>query len=122
MGTGAAEILPDFGVLHKACIWENVLLKAGIPEKETEPEGNSLLSSLQPSSRPGSDEPVIAANGAHTSSTTVTPSEVPGREGPRESDPREENAKAFRHLSNQIPGALSPFFQCKSLSQLGKQP
>ncbi|KAI9449410.1 hypothetical protein BJY52DRAFT_1215929 [Lactarius psammicola] len=111
MGTGASEILPDLGVLHKACIWENVLLKAGIPEKEAEPEGNTLLSFLQSSGRPSSSEPVVAANGAHTSSATVTPTEVPGQEGPRESDPREENAKAFRHLSNQIPGALSPFFQ-----------
>ncbi len=119
MGTGASEILPDLGVLHKACIWENVLLKAGIPEKEAEPEGNTLLSFLQ-SPRPSSSEPVVAANGAHTSSATVTPTEVPGQEGPRESDPREENAKAFRHLSNQIPGALSPFFQCKSVSLRSK--
>ena len=113
MGTGASEILPDLGVLHKACIWENVLLKAEIPEKEAQPEGSSLLSFLQAPGRPSSSEPVVAANGAHTSSATVTPSEVPGQEGPRESDPREENAKAFRHLSNQIPGALSPFFQCE---------
>ncbi|KAH9176780.1 hypothetical protein EDB89DRAFT_1939867, partial [Lactarius sanguifluus] len=111
MGTGASEILPDLGVLHKACIWENVLLKAGIPEKDAEPEGNTLLSFLQTPGRQSSSEPVVAANGAHTSSATVTPTEVPGQEGPRESDPREENAKAFRHLSNQIPGALSPFFQ-----------
>lgn len=111
MGTGASEILPDLGVLHKACIWENVLLKVGIPEKESEPEGNPLLSFLQSPGRPSSSGPVAAANGAHTSSSMVTPTEVPGQEGPRESDPREENAKAFRHLSNQIPGALSPFFQ-----------
>ena len=116
MGTGASEILPDLGVLHKACIWENVLLKAEIPEKEAQPEGSSLLSFLQAPGRPSSSEPVVAANGAHTSSATVTPSEVPGQEGPRESDPREENAKAFRHLSNQIPGALSPFFQCEIVS------
>jgi hypothetical protein len=112
MGTGASEILPDLGVLHRACIWENVLLKAQAPEKESEPEGNSILSSLQPSGLPSSSDPTIAANGANTSSTTVTPTEVPGQEGPHESDPREENAKAFRHLANQIPGALSPFFQC----------
>jgi E3 ubiquitin-protein ligase HUWE1 len=111
MGAGAAEILPDLGVLHRACIWENVLLKAQIPEKESEPEGN-LLSSLQSPGGPSSNEPAVAANGANTSSTTVTPTEVPAQEGPRESDPREENAKAFRHLANQIPGALSPFFQC----------
>ena len=116
MGTGASEILPDLGVLHRACIWENVLLKAEIPEKEVQPEGNALLSFLQAPGGPSSSETVVAANGAHTSSATVTPSEVPGQEGSRESDPREENAKAFRHLANQIPGALSPFFQCKIVS------
>jgi E3 ubiquitin-protein ligase HUWE1 len=117
MGPGASEILPDLGLLHKACIWENVLLKAEVPEKETEPEGNTLLSSLQSPGRPSPSEPAIAANGAHTSSTTVTPTEVPGQEGPRDSDPREENAKALRHLANQIPGVLSPFFQCNALPQ-----
>ena len=117
MGTGASEILPDLGVLHRACIWENVLLKAQVPEKESEPEGSAILSSLQsPPGRPSSSEPTVAANGANTSSTAVTPTEVPGQDGPRESDPREENAKAFRHLANQIPGALSPFFQCNAIS------
>lgn len=116
MGTGASEILPDLGVLHRACIWESVFLKAEVPEKESEPEGNTILSSLQSPSRPSSSEPAIAANGANTSSTTVTPTEVPGQDGPRESDPREVNAKAFKHLANQIPSALSPFFQCNAFS------
>jgi E3 ubiquitin-protein ligase HUWE1 len=117
MGTGASEILPDLGVLHRACIWENVLLKAQVPEKESEPEGGAILSSLQsPPGRPSPSEPTVAANGANTSSTAVTPTEVPGQDSPRESDPREENAKAFRHLANQIPGALSPFFQCNASS------
>jgi E3 ubiquitin-protein ligase HUWE1 len=119
MGTGASEILPDLGVLHRACIWENVLLKAQATEKESEPEGISILSPLQPSGRSSSSDPTIAANGANTSSTAVTPTEVPGQEGPRESDPREENAKAFRHLANQIPGALSPFFQCAAFFATG---
>ncbi|KAI0305409.1 hypothetical protein B0F90DRAFT_1815046 [Multifurca ochricompacta] len=111
MGTGASEILPDLGLLHKACIWENVLMKASLPEKEAELEGNAILSSLQPPDGPSPRESGVAANGAHTSDTVATPTEVPGQEGPRESDPREENAKAFRHLANQIPGTLSPFFQ-----------
>ena len=113
MNTGASEILPDLGVLHRACIWENVLLKAQVPEKESELEGNAILSSLSPG-EPSSSEPIVAANGTHTSSATVTPTGVSGQEGPRESDPREENAKSFRHLANQIPGALSPFFQCNT--------
>lgn len=116
MSTGASEILPDLGVLHRACIWENVLLKAQIPEKESELDGNALLSSLQAPGEPSSSEPTIAANGANTSSATVTPTGISGQEGPRESDPREENAKAFRHLANQIPGALSPFLQCNPFS------
>ncbi|KAI9511134.1 hypothetical protein F5148DRAFT_1373973 [Russula earlei] len=111
MGAGASEILPNLGVLHRACIWENVLLKAQVPENDSELEGSAMLSSLRSPGQPSSSEPTIAANGAHTSSTTVTPTEVPGQEGPRESDPREENVKAFRHLATQIPGALSPFFQ-----------
>jgi|SRR5712675_447330 len=114
MGTGASEILPDLGTLHRFCMWENVLLKAQVPEKESEPERNVLLSSLQSPGGPSSSEPAVAANGAHTSSTTVTPTEVPGQEGPGDSDPREENAKAFRHLATQIPGALSPFLQCNT--------
>ena len=116
MSTGASEILCDLGVLHRACIWENVLLKARIPEKESELEENALLSSLQAPGEPSSSEPTIAANGANTSSATVTPTGISGQEGSRESDPREENAKAFRHLANQIPGALSPFFQCNAFS------
>lgn len=89
-------------------------MKAQIPEKESELEGNALLSSLQAPGGPSSSEPAIAANGANTSSATVTPTGISGQEGSRESDPREENAKAFRHLANQIPGALSPFFQCNA--------
>jgi E3 ubiquitin-protein ligase HUWE1 len=117
MGTGASEILPDLGLLHKACIWENILLKAEVPEKETEAEESSLLSSLQSPGQPPSSEPAIAANGANMSSTIATPTEVPGQESTRDSDPREENAKALRHLANQIPGAMSPFFQCNASPQ-----
>lgn len=116
MSTGGSEILLDLGVLHRACIWENILLKAQIPEKESELEGNALLSSLQVPGERSSSEPTIAANGANSSSATVTPTGMSGQEGSRESDPREENAKAFRHLANQIPGALSPFFQCNAFS------
>ena len=116
MNTGASEILPELGILHRACIWENVLLKAQVPEKESELEGSAILSSLQSPGESSSSEPAIAANGTHTSSATVTPTGGSGQEGPRESDPREENAKSFRHLANQIPGALSPFFQCNAFS------
>ncbi|KAI0268805.1 hypothetical protein BC834DRAFT_923157 [Gloeopeniophorella convolvens] len=85
MNNGASEILPNLGFLHKACIGRT----------QPSPVG----------------EPVVATNGAHSASSTLTPTEVPGQEGNRGSDPREENTKAFKHLANQIPGALSPFFQ-----------
>lgn len=121
MGKNAPEIIPDLGTLHRVCVWENVVLKSKLPSKN--PPG-SLAGSLAPLLQSPSatlaqlDGELSAAqtNGAQPQGSSTTPATTPKVEGENKADnSREENGKALKHLANQIPSILSPFFQGRSL-------
>ncbi|KAI0063633.1 hypothetical protein BV25DRAFT_1854068 [Artomyces pyxidatus] len=115
MGRGAPDIIPDLGALHRACIWENVLLKTGLPVQGSDSLATQVAtpSSQSPTNAAVAlpEQPATATNGAQPESTSSTPTATVEQEAPNPENVRENNAKALRHVANQIPAALSPFFQ-----------
>lgn len=111
-GPGSSDIIPDLGALHRAFIWEHILFKTGLAAKGVSIGPASPTGTLSPShaSVNGDAENVPAAVAELQSSTTVGKEQLPKPEGPSE-----YNAKALKHMANQIPSSLTPLFQGRSL-------
>ncbi|KIJ18752.1 hypothetical protein PAXINDRAFT_167299 [Paxillus involutus ATCC 200175] len=110
------KVVMDMGALHRASIWENILFKAHIASKGIELGSSGDGSPLERSpshvsaSLPEAIGSGVVANGvapdtsgAVSSSTSVFPL--------RKETVRDKNAKALKHLTHGLPGALAPFFQ-----------
>lgn len=119
----ATNVLPELGALHRACTWVNVLVKShpvfGSVDVTPIPDLlQALESRLTPSPSRQDDAPAgNSANGASGSdapgaSSSAGTSSTLG-EPKKEDGPKEQNAKALKHLSTQIPSTLSSFFQGK---------
>jgi E3 ubiquitin-protein ligase HUWE1 len=119
MVNASPKIVSDLGALHRASIWENISLKAGLESK-----GIDVPHTPNDSPREGSPDSSSNA-GLTTSTATATangmPPEHPTSEtSPRTVDssqqdgPREHNAQALKHLTHGLPSSLSPFFQGNS--------
>lgn len=117
MGDPSQDVIPNLGTLHRVCIWENILLKAGLTSQgidmTTSPEASPLeRSPTRNSTLLMENDPSITTNGVppeplsdvDSSSTARTDSSKP--EGPRE-----HNARALKHLTHGLPSSLTPFFQ-----------
>lgn len=112
-GSDASDILPDIGALHRACIWENIVLKSALSARGVTISRNNPGSSSEGLSLPG--------QGPDFSNETDVRSALPEsehsleeakRKGDQRKDgPRERNAKALKHIATQIPTSLTPFFQ-----------
>jgi hypothetical protein len=121
MGNNATQkVVQDLGALHRACLWESIVLKAGLTSR-----GIDVAATPNDSSREGS--PVQPSNTAAppAGNSALTPTGVPWRRLPPESTlpnkhsddpleirmPREQNAKALQHIAHGIPVVLAPFWQ-----------
>lgn len=119
--------LADIGSLHRACIWENIVLKATLSARDA----SATPPSVPTPSAPAGQEPpastatgvppaagsftVISANGAATA-TADAPAPVSFVK--KEEKPKDKNAAGLKHLVSQMPSALSPFFQCEHSRRL----
>jgi hypothetical protein len=137
MGNQSEDVVPDLGTLHRACIWENILLKAGLTLKGIDTLASAEGSPLERSPSRGASAPLenypaagmvttngvppepepdsfsAPADGGRFPSITWHRSEALKLEGPRE-----QNAKALKHLTQGLPTALAPFFQGKATLHL----
>jgi E3 ubiquitin-protein ligase HUWE1 len=114
-GSDASDILPDIGALHRACIWENIVLKSALSARGVTISRNSN-SQGPPSegiSLPGqaSDLSNEADVGSALPESDLSPDEAKSTEGAKKDGPQERNAKALKHIATQIPTSLTPFFQ-----------
>lgn len=119
MGDPALDAVPDLGTLHRACILENILLKAGLTSKgidsTTSPDASPLERSPSRASALVENDPSITTNGVQPEALNVEESSsMPKAEPAKLEGPREHNAKALRHLMHGLPSSLTPFFQGKS--------
>lgn len=114
MSEPSQDVVPDLGTLHRACILENILLKAGLTSRgidaATSPESSPLEGSPIRETAPSAEnEPAVTTNGVPPEPTESSPAPKPASEKP--DGPREHNAKALKHLTHGLPSALAPFFQ-----------
>lgn len=111
--TDASDILPDLGALHRACIWENIVLKSALSAR-----GVSISRTNQGFSSDGISMPSQAADlsneadmGPSLPESEQCLEEAKSKEGVKKDGPQERNAKALKHIATQIPTSLTPFFQ-----------
>lgn len=118
------QVLCDLGKLHRACVWENILIKSAIPD--------AVVSIINGGSKGGGTE---IARG-QTQTVAGVPADVledinAGLIGDEKKDGKGEtavtstpagesvktrNGKAFKYLISQLPASLTPFFQGQSPS------
>lgn len=131
--------LPNLGALHRACVWENIVLKSALSARSIDisPSSHDIFTSLlsatggqdaqsvTPSGERSADGALGAAtangatsttNGATSTANGATPGEassslslLPAKKDERPSD---RNARGLKHIVTQIPSSLGPFFQC----------
>ncbi|KAJ3911333.1 hypothetical protein F5877DRAFT_86126 [Lentinula edodes] len=99
------QVIADLGSLHRAGIWENIVLKAALAAKGIEVYQTPIQGPSVPASAPNG----AVENGASTSTSTPTK-----ETHTRHAGPKEFNATALKHITHGIPTALSPFFQEQS--------
>ncbi|OCH84897.1 hypothetical protein OBBRIDRAFT_891524 [Obba rivulosa] len=118
-------IIPELGALHRACVWENIVLKSGLAsqgiDSRTSSTGEAALESPTPSTATPADTPVVGsqaasepaadgvANGVQVQSSAATT--TPVGDLAKADGPQEWNARALKHIASQIPSCLAPFFQ-----------
>jgi E3 ubiquitin-protein ligase HUWE1 len=120
MGEGSPEIVGNLGDLHRVSIWENIVLKAGLASKgvnitstpagsplERSPDRLSVGLPETDGATPNGVQPELSsAPGEASPSSPATKQDSSKQDGPRE-----HNARALKHLTHGLPGALAPFFQ-----------
>lgn len=115
MGTDAQDAVPGLGTLHRACIWESILLKAGLASRGIEA---TSLDESSPDEAAAAPPAPLAGNTLSGTTNGIQPestiSESPLKSQAHVNQPdgaREHNAKALQHLTHGLPSALAPFFQ-----------
>ncbi|CAL1707508.1 unnamed protein product [Somion occarium] len=122
VSSDAKNILINLGSLHRECVWDNVILKTHpvFSTVDVPPNPDSLHSAAsalltsgpaQLNSGAGSS----SANGLEEASSDTPASTLLAdrsqKKAKKEDSPTEQNAKALKHLSTQVPNALTNFFQ-----------
>lgn len=112
-GSDTSDILPDIGALHRACIWENIVLKSALSARGVNISRNNQGSLSEGISLPG--QATESSNetdlGSALPDSDHSPDEAKSTEGVKKDGPQERNAKALKHIATQIPTSLTPFFQ-----------
>lgn len=118
------EILFNLGSLHRQYMWDNIRLKDDpVFTKAVIPNPDNWDTTL-PSGIPTVPSPESSSNAAAGSSangtTDGTVADVPSTSStskdktpPKEEGPLEHNARALKHMSTQVPNALTTLFQCE---------
>ncbi|KAJ6593931.1 hypothetical protein B0H19DRAFT_1215807 [Mycena capillaripes] len=114
MSNTTPEVVKDLGSLHRATIWENIVLKAGLISKGIDiaatPSSSPLEASPEQSTIPLPDPETTTI----TSTNGVQPeaaSDPTPLSGDSKESSRQHNATALKHLTHGLPSSLAPFFQ-----------
>ncbi|KAF8525043.1 hypothetical protein BU17DRAFT_41797 [Hysterangium stoloniferum] len=113
VGPEATGVLADLGGLHRACIWENIVLKGALAARGLSPGRNGQIPASE--ATPSTAQASTVVNGPDVISAVQeleSLSEEPkAKETAKKEGPQERNAKALKHIATQIPTSLTPFFQ-----------
>jgi E3 ubiquitin-protein ligase HUWE1 len=115
VGSEATGVLADLGALHRACIWENIVLKGALTARGLSPGRNAQTSSLEAMHSTAQANANAVLNGPDAISAIQelenSLEEQKPNETTKKESPQERNAKALKHIATQIPTSLTPFFQ-----------
>jgi E3 ubiquitin-protein ligase HUWE1 len=113
MGNTTPEVVKDLGSLHRATIWENIVLKAGLISKGIDiaatPSSSPLEASPEQTTIPLPDPETTAMTSAN--GVQAEPASSPAPLSGDSKDSRQHNATALKHLTHGLPSSLAPFFQ-----------
>ncbi|KAK7057165.1 hypothetical protein R3P38DRAFT_3252330 [Favolaschia claudopus] len=114
MGSTTPEVVKSLGALHRAAIWENIVLKAGLIAKGIDvaatPTSSPLDASPEPVIIPLPDGDGAALPNANGVESEASPDPAPISQQSKD-DPLQQNATALKHLTHGLPSSLAPFFQ-----------
>ena len=103
-------LLKDLGKFHRACTWENILIKSAIPQAVV-----SIIEGKTPGPRAVARGTVQTAAGVPEDVLSELATVLPDGGGqdnlPAVESVRTRNGKAFKYLVSQCPASLTPFFQ-----------
>ncbi|KAI0360913.1 hypothetical protein OH77DRAFT_1558017 [Trametes cingulata] len=113
--------LTDLGSLHRACVWENIILKATLSAQDSDASATSNPSAPTSTAPQAQDGQTSASAGERPGETSSTPVAANGTAGgdaaaatppaKKEDKPKDKNANGLKHIVSQIPSFLTPFFQ-----------
>jgi E3 ubiquitin-protein ligase HUWE1 len=115
MSNTTPEVVKDLGSLHRATIWENIVLKAGLISKGIDiaatPSSSPLEATPEQTTIPLPDPDATAMISSNGVQQEAAPNPTPFSEDSKPDSHRQHNATALKHLTHGLPSSLAPFFQ-----------
>lgn len=117
MNNTSPQVVADLGTLHRASIWENIVLNVGLVSKGIDLQPTPSFSPMETSpsasainlpNTEGVSTGVGSANGVQPEASS---SNLLVKQGTKQDGSQDQNAAALKHLTHGLPGALAPFFQ-----------
>jgi E3 ubiquitin-protein ligase HUWE1 len=109
------EVLRNLGSLHRATIWENIILNVGLTSKGIDikptPPASPVNGSPNQSAANLPDSDNTAPTAVNTDAEGTARRQTPVSPTPKSTGPRQQNSVALKHITHGLPGALAPFFQ-----------
>ncbi len=109
------QVLADLGALHRASLWENIILQPSLSSKGIElpstplplaEEGSPGVATTSAPATDGTVAGVTSDVNASAGTTNPRPGQATKHQGSRA-----WNASALKHITHGLPNALAPFFQ-----------
>ncbi|KAJ6625623.1 hypothetical protein B0H10DRAFT_1782772 [Mycena sp. CBHHK59/15] len=115
MSNTAPQVVTDLGSLHRAAIWENIVLKAGLVSKGIDivatPSPSPLEATPEQATIPLPDPAAATISSPNGVQPETSSNPTPSSGESKQDDSRQHNATALKHLTHGLPSSLAPFFQ-----------
>ncbi|KAJ3575128.1 hypothetical protein NP233_g1305 [Leucocoprinus birnbaumii] len=128
MSSCGGQAIPELGALHRAAIWENMVLNSALSKKGI-PQSSPPHSPLGATPNMSTTNLVEAVDSLNTGINTANGIQLSGdalSSGPEASKPKQDetplsrNAAALKYLTHGMPNVLAPLFQGWLVSDFGR--
>ena len=119
----ASKVMPDLGAVHRACLWENIVLKAGLTSLGVDVAASPDDLSDESSPVQASAATPAAGNTSHTgvARRRSNPEDLPLTDPDDDNEakgPRGHNSRALLYLAHGFSAALAPLWQGTMLAYI----
>ncbi|KAJ7132750.1 hypothetical protein C8R43DRAFT_929975 [Mycena crocata] len=115
MSNTTPEVVKALGSLHRATIWENIVLKAGLISRGIDvaatPSSSPLEATPEQNTLPLPDPDAAPMSNPNGVQPETAPTPAPFSSDLKQTNSRHHNATALKHLTHGLPSSLAPFFQ-----------